>query len=78
MKKYIKPNIKAIELSPEQAVLNVCIVGGVYFGTGIGVNLCHDGTGPGQGGCESSVRGGGKSANARYGDFMDDRFNQPS
>ena len=32
MKKYIAPKIKQIPLSPEQAILQVCQVGGAYFG----------------------------------------------
>ncbi|MDD4202344.1 MAG: hypothetical protein PHQ52_02645 [Candidatus Omnitrophica bacterium] len=32
MKKYIKPKIKAVELLTEQAVLEVCQVGGGWFG----------------------------------------------
>ncbi|MDD4203407.1 MAG: hypothetical protein PHQ52_08075 [Candidatus Omnitrophica bacterium] len=31
MKKYVQPKIKAMELSPEQAILNVCQVGGGYM-----------------------------------------------
>ena len=31
MKKYIEPKIKAVELDPDQAILQVCMVGGVYL-----------------------------------------------
>jgi hypothetical protein len=31
MKKYNAPSIKAIPLHPEQAILNVCAVGGNYI-----------------------------------------------
>ena len=31
MKKYTSPKIKAIQLDPEQAVLEVCAVAGVYL-----------------------------------------------
>ncbi|MDD4203212.1 MAG: hypothetical protein PHQ52_07075 [Candidatus Omnitrophica bacterium] len=34
MKKYIKPSIKAVELLGEQAILEVCQVGGGWFGGG--------------------------------------------
>ncbi|MDD4203214.1 MAG: hypothetical protein PHQ52_07085 [Candidatus Omnitrophica bacterium] len=32
MKKYITPNIKAVKLSAEQAILEVCQIGGGWFG----------------------------------------------
>ena len=31
MKKYLEPKIKAIKLDIEQAILNVCVIGGAYF-----------------------------------------------
>ncbi|MDD4203270.1 MAG: hypothetical protein PHQ52_07370 [Candidatus Omnitrophica bacterium] len=34
MKKYVPPKIKNIELKPSQAVLQVCVVGGIYFFAG--------------------------------------------
>ncbi|MDD4203397.1 MAG: hypothetical protein PHQ52_08025 [Candidatus Omnitrophica bacterium] len=33
MKKYIKPKIKTIELDADQAILQVCAVGGIYLNT---------------------------------------------
>lgn len=32
-KKYIKPKIKSVELKPEQSILQVCFLGGVYLST---------------------------------------------
>ena len=34
MKKYIEPKIKAIILDPDQSILQVCKVGGIYFQAG--------------------------------------------
>lgn len=31
MKKYIEPKITVVTLDPEQALLQVCIIGGAYF-----------------------------------------------
>ncbi|MDD4202510.1 MAG: hypothetical protein PHQ52_03495 [Candidatus Omnitrophica bacterium] len=31
MKKYIQPKIKSVELDPDQAILQVCVVAGVYL-----------------------------------------------
>ena len=31
MKKYIAPKIKSIKLDPEQAILQICQLGGFYF-----------------------------------------------
>ncbi|MDD4202115.1 MAG: hypothetical protein PHQ52_01460 [Candidatus Omnitrophica bacterium] len=42
MKKYIQPKIKAISLIPEQAILEVCKLSGLYFELGV---KCVYGTG---------------------------------
>ena len=31
MKKYIQPKIKAVSLNPDQAILQVCMLGGAYW-----------------------------------------------
>lgn len=33
-KKYIKPVITRVKLDPEQAILQACIIGGIYFAGG--------------------------------------------
>ncbi|MDD4202637.1 MAG: hypothetical protein PHQ52_04140 [Candidatus Omnitrophica bacterium] len=33
MKSYTKPKIRSIVLDPEQSVLEICKIGGLYFGT---------------------------------------------
>ena len=58
MKKYIKPKIKAIQLDPEQAVLQVCQVGGAYFRI-TGSTKCFNG-GPGAY-CDITIKGVGNS-----------------
>lgn len=35
MKKYIEPKIKAVELDPKQAVMQVCVVGGIYLNANV-------------------------------------------
>ena len=40
MKKYIEPKIKAIKLDPEQALLEICAVGGLYLNPGTTPPIC--------------------------------------
>ncbi|MDD4202187.1 MAG: hypothetical protein PHQ52_01840 [Candidatus Omnitrophica bacterium] len=52
MKQYSSPNIKAVTLDPEQAILEICQVAGAYMLPG---NLCYSlgGGAP----CAIAVRG---------------------
>ncbi|MDD4203405.1 MAG: hypothetical protein PHQ52_08065 [Candidatus Omnitrophica bacterium] len=43
-KKYAQPKIKAVILTSEQAILQVCQVGGGYFSSPIGVQCFKSGT----------------------------------
>ncbi|MDD4201850.1 MAG: hypothetical protein PHQ52_00080 [Candidatus Omnitrophica bacterium] len=31
VKKYVSPTMKAVELEPKQAIIQVCVIGGVYM-----------------------------------------------
>ena len=44
MKKYIQPKIKSVSLDPDQAILQVCQVGGGYFSDTPGVQCFKSGT----------------------------------
>ena len=44
-KKYIEPKIKAVELNAEQAIIQVCAIGGNYFAS-VSACLGNVGTGP--------------------------------
>ena len=55
MKKYVEPKIKAIMLDPDQAVLEVCKVGGVYF-TATASQCTQPGTFRTAGVCVDAVR----------------------
>ncbi|MDD4202118.1 MAG: hypothetical protein PHQ52_01475 [Candidatus Omnitrophica bacterium] len=60
MKKYIQPKIKAIKLDSDQAILQVCKVGGDYFGVGTnGTNKCQKADDPtlGSSTCLVAVKG---------------------
>ena len=53
MKKYTKPKIQSVRLNPEQAILQVCKVGGVYIWT---ATRCGS-TGPIVLSCTISIKG---------------------
>ena len=58
MKKYTSPKIKSVALDPEQAILEVCRVGGAYMYTNTPNNYCMPYTGGGIfGNCPIAVRG---------------------
>ncbi|MDD4202496.1 MAG: hypothetical protein PHQ52_03425 [Candidatus Omnitrophica bacterium] len=57
MGKYIHPKIKRIELDTEQAVLEVCKLGGKYFFKFTDVPLCASGTQSAGSYCNTSVKG---------------------
>ncbi|MDD4202343.1 MAG: hypothetical protein PHQ52_02640 [Candidatus Omnitrophica bacterium] len=56
MKKYIKPKTKAVELLTEQAVLEVCQIGGGWFGDS-STHFCEPYHSTGTVPCTYSVRG---------------------
>ena len=56
MKKYIGPKIKAIQLDPEQAILEVCAVSGVYLNSSP-TPWCGTATGAGPF-CNTTPKGG--------------------
>ncbi|MDD4202499.1 MAG: hypothetical protein PHQ52_03440 [Candidatus Omnitrophica bacterium] len=56
-KQYKYPRIKAVILDPEQAILEVCQIGGVYFFKPAGTSLCGIGVGKFGPYCDISVRG---------------------
>ncbi|MDD4202508.1 MAG: hypothetical protein PHQ52_03485 [Candidatus Omnitrophica bacterium] len=53
-KKYTQPKIRSVNLDPEQAVLQVCQIGGVYFVTTVSLKCFAGGFGPY---CHVSVKG---------------------
>ena len=60
MKKYIEPKIKAVELDADQAILQVCSVGGKYFESIIlppSTGICVYGTGGAFMSCSNLYRG---------------------
>jgi hypothetical protein len=59
MKKYIKPKISSIELDPEQAILNVCAVGGIFMLQKVSPSIywCITRTGTYSSNCLTSIRG---------------------
>ena len=71
MKKYIEPKIKAVELDADQAILQVCMVGGAYLGEAMspGTSRCTPMGSSGK--CDLEVRGARTSVNSRLG-FEDD------
>ncbi|MDD4203142.1 MAG: hypothetical protein PHQ52_06725 [Candidatus Omnitrophica bacterium] len=56
MKKYISPKVKAVVLDPDQAVLEVCKLGGHYFKR-ITATVCFYGTDT-MGECYVTPKGG--------------------
>ena len=57
-KSYIEPKIKAIPLNQESAILQVCQVGGAYFGWGPRTTTPQCGYADTSGGnCRTGVRG---------------------
>ena len=66
MKKYTQPKIRSIVLNAEQAILQVCQVGGAYF-SGAQEQCLAKGTNPPHYKCYVPVRGLSYE-NATYGD----------
>ncbi|MDD4203432.1 MAG: hypothetical protein PHQ52_08200 [Candidatus Omnitrophica bacterium] len=58
MKNYIKPKIKVVVLDPEQAVLEVCKIAGVFFYETHGHYLCLRYLSGGPARCSVSAKGG--------------------
>jgi hypothetical protein len=59
-KTYMQPKIKSINLEPEQAILQVCQIGGAYFGftvVTIPTSYCEGGTRTGPNPCIVSIKG---------------------
>jgi hypothetical protein len=67
-KKYISPKITAVELDPEQAILNVCAVGGMYL---TGPNSCAFLSGGGMESCGTALRG--KQTGTDHGGYSTDQ-----
>ncbi|MDD4201878.1 MAG: hypothetical protein PHQ52_00230 [Candidatus Omnitrophica bacterium] len=65
MRKYIQPKIKAIQLHPEQSILAICAIGGLYlyYQTTLRVNFCGNITGTPAMECQLTPKGaaGGNS-----------------
>ena len=61
MKQYTPPKIKSVVLDPEQAILEVCRVGGAYMYYGNPNYACVEYKSFGESACPYKVRGGAKN-----------------